>query len=292
VLGPAGSRVTPDVLASEVYTPGLKGSLQPDLLGAIRRRGLLAYELPPTLEALSAELAAGHPILVLQNLGPVSRPVWHYAVVIGADASTETITLRSGREARLQMPTRKFMRSWDKADRWAVVVLRPDEVPVDPRRERLHRAVLGLEAAGRPVAASQAWSAVINIWPDDSVALFGLGNARYSLGDPVGARAAWTRYVKLNPGDPSGINNLAVVLGDLGCRNLALQLARETLAHTRRFSTPCPLWSPSRRGATPVTASRSAQPIRINLVDPDECSKIDASAFPKPAECGDRCAVI
>ncbi len=229
MLGPAGSRVTPDVLASEVYTPGLKGSLQPDLLGAIRRRGLLAYELPPTLEALSAELAAGHPILVLQNLGPVSRPVWHYAVVIGADASTETITLRSGREARLQMPTRKFMRSWDKADRWAVVVLRPDEVPVDPRRERLHRAVLGLEAAGRPVAASQAWSAVINIWPDDSVALFGLGNARYSLGDPVGARAAWTRYVKLNPGDPSGINNLAVVLGDLGCRNLALQLARETL---------------------------------------------------------------
>lgn len=230
MLGPAGSRVTPDVLVSEVYTPGLKGSLQPDLLGAIRRRGLLAYELPPTLEALSAELAAGHPILVLQNLGPVSRPVWHYAVVIGADASTETITLRSGREARLQMPTRKFMRSWDKADRWAVVVLRPDEAPVDPRRERLHHAVLGLEAAGRPAEASQAWSAVLNIWPDDSVALFGLGNARYALGDREGARAAWERYVKQNPGDPSGSNNLAVVLADLGCRTLALDLARQTLS--------------------------------------------------------------
>lgn len=229
VLDSAGSRATPDALVSEVYVPGLEGSLQPELLGAIRRRGLLAYELPPTLEGLAAELVAGRPVLVLQNLGLASRPIWHYAVVIGADASTETVTLRSGREQRLQMSSTKFMSSWDKAGRWALVVLHPDEAPADPRRERLHRAVLGLEAAGRPAEASQAWRVVLHIWPDDSVALFGLGNARYSLGDLHGARVAWERYVKQNPAEPSGLNNLAVVLGDLGCRNLALELARATL---------------------------------------------------------------
>ena len=230
VLGAVGFSVGPDALVPEVYTPGLSGSLQPELLAAIRRRGLLAYELPPTLGALGAELVAGRPVLVLQNLGLDALPAWHYAVVIGADPSAEQLLLRSGEERRLETPTGKFMRTWDKADRWAVVVLQPGDLPVDPQPDRYHRAVMGLETSGRHAEAARAWQAALRIWPDDRVAQFGLGNVAYARDDLAGARAAWERYLILNPDDPPGLNNLAVVLGRLGCQRRALRLARDALA--------------------------------------------------------------
>jgi tetratricopeptide (TPR) repeat protein len=232
VLAAEGLPVTPGDLTAEVYTPGLEGSLQPELLGAIRRRGLLAYELPPDLEGLASELAAGRPVLVLQNLGLEYRPIWHYAVVIGADSRTETLLLRSGTEARLEISTRKFIRSWDSAGNWGAVVLRPGEMPASPDLDHYRRAVLGLEAATRFAEAAVAWQAALDYWPEDPVALFGLGSARYALRDLDGARSAWERYVRGNPDDVPGLNNLAAVLGELGCPGRGLQLAERALSRS------------------------------------------------------------
>ncbi len=232
VLAAEGLPVTPGDLTAEVYTPGLEGSLQPELLGAIRRRGLLAYVLPPNLEDLASELVAGRPVLVLQNLGLEYRPIWHYAVVIGADSRAETLLLRSGTEARLEISTRKFARSWDSAGNWGVVVLRPGEMPARPDRDHYRRAVLGLEAATRFAEAAVAWQAALAYWPEDPVALFGLGSARYALKDLAGARSAWERYVRGNPDDVPGLNNLAVVLGELGCPGRGLRLAERALSRS------------------------------------------------------------
>jgi hypothetical protein len=46
----AGVDVTPDALVDQVYLPGRKGSLQPEMLAATRRQGLLAYPLKPKVE--------------------------------------------------------------------------------------------------------------------------------------------------------------------------------------------------------------------------------------------------
>lgn len=230
MLGAAGYPVTPEALVPEVYTPGLSGSLQPEMLGAVRRRGLLPYELSPTLDALAAELVRGRPVLVLQNLRLESLPAWHYAVVIGADPKSEQLILRSGTDPRLVERTGRFMRTWRLADRWAVVILHPGEMPVKPDPERYHRAVIGLEAAGRYAEAARAWQAALNVWPGDSVALFGLGNALYAEGDLNGARSAWERYVTENPDDPAGLNNLAVALAESGCVQRGQALAKAALA--------------------------------------------------------------
>jgi hypothetical protein len=234
MLGATGYPVTPEALVPEVYTPGLSGSLQAEMLGAVRRRGLLPYELAPTLDALVAELVRGRPVLVLQNLRLESLPAWHYAVVIGADPKGEQLILRSGTDARLAERTGRFMRTWDLADRWAVVILHPGEMPADPDPGRYHRAVLGMEAAGRYAGAARAWQAALNIWPGDSVALFGLGNALYAEGDLNGARLAWERYVTKNPDDPAGLNNLAVALAESGCVRRGQALARAALAQLSR----------------------------------------------------------
>ena len=51
VLAHEGLPVTAEQLAPAVYVEGLRGSLQPELLGATRRHGFVPYVLPPTVPA-------------------------------------------------------------------------------------------------------------------------------------------------------------------------------------------------------------------------------------------------
>ena len=83
VLGASGIPATPEDLESQVYLPGRQGSLQVELFGATRRAGRIPYPVAGTAQALVAELQAGRPVLVLQNLLTRSVPKWHYAVVVG-----------------------------------------------------------------------------------------------------------------------------------------------------------------------------------------------------------------
>ena len=69
VLSASGSRVAPEDLVAQVYLPERKGSLQVEMLAAARRHGRVSYQLAPRLEDLLRELAAGNPVIVLQNLG-------------------------------------------------------------------------------------------------------------------------------------------------------------------------------------------------------------------------------
>ena len=64
------------------------------LIGASRRFGRIPYIIDPRLDALVAELRQGRPVLVLQNYGVESLPVYHYSVVIGVRPD-ETVILRS-----------------------------------------------------------------------------------------------------------------------------------------------------------------------------------------------------
>lgn len=270
VLGAAGYPVTSEALVPEVYTPALQGSLQPELLGAVRRRGLLPYVLPPTLDALTAELVAGRPVLVMQNLGLAARPAWHYAVVIGADPGAEQLLLRSGTDPRLAERTGRFMRTWNRADRWAVVILHPGEMPANPDLGRYREAALGLEVARRYREAAQAWTTALAVWPDDPVALFGLGNALYAEGDLAGAKSAWERYVSEQPDDPAGLNNLAVVLGESGCPGRGLELAQSALSG---LSPTDPMYDEILKTADDLTA-------RARVEDPGHCGAARAIARP------------
>jgi hypothetical protein len=93
----SGSKVTLKTITSEIYTPGRKGSLQPLLISATRYHDRLPYVIRD-LEPMMREVAAGHPVIVLQNLGLSWYPRWHYAVLIGYDMEKRIMILRSGRK--------------------------------------------------------------------------------------------------------------------------------------------------------------------------------------------------
>ena len=141
VLHSAGASQHPDDLSKQIYMPERQGSLQPELLAATRRAARIPYVIDPDLRVLHAELDAGRPVLVLQNLGLGLLPAWHYAVVIGLQPDADQVVLRSGTERRYIMPAREFLRTWRLAENWAMVVLRPGELPSDVDRLRYLQAV-------------------------------------------------------------------------------------------------------------------------------------------------------
>lgn len=224
-----GFAVSQETLARAVYVPDLQGSLQTEMLAATRQRGLLAYVLTPDLQSLLEEIAAGHPVVVLQNLGVSWYPVWHYAVAIGYDFEAREIILHSGDRPGYRVDLSTFERAWARADYWALAPLPPDTQPHDDNAARALSAAAALEQTGQIYAARATFLAAARRWPDSLVARMGLGNTRYALGDIAAAMRAFAAAIEIDPESAAAWNNLAITLDELGCEAAARVSARRAI---------------------------------------------------------------
>lgn len=214
-LGASGITVTPDELTPQVYLPGRKGSLQAEMVAATRRYGRVPYVLRPQMHDLLTEIAAGTPVLVLQNLGLSALPQWHYAVVVGYDTHSDTLLLRSGTEKNLRLSRHRFESSWARAQHWALVTASPEQPPVTATDTAWLHAAQAFEALNRPQPAATAYAAATRRWPQQALAWYALGNARYALRDLSGAEAALRESLRL-AASAATHNNLAQVLLERG----------------------------------------------------------------------------
>lgn len=215
MLGHTGLTVSPDALVSEVYAPGRDGSLTSAMVAAARRHGRIAYPID-TLSALFSEINRGRQVLVLQNLGLSWVPQWHYAVAVGYDLTDRTIILHSGTTKFLETPLPTFERTWKRGEHWALLTLRPGEFPENADEATYMTSVAGMERAGALAAAAEAYTAALARWPQNPVALMGLGNTLYGLGNLRAAAAAFQVATTRLPDNADAFNNLGHVLAELG----------------------------------------------------------------------------
>ena len=228
-LSAAGVPTTPDQIVPQVYLPGREGSLQVEMLASARKYGTVPYLLQPRLQDVLSEVAAGTPVVVLQNLGLPWFPVWHYAVVVGYDLPEEQITLRSGREQRLAMSLSTFERTWARSDKWGFVALPPDRLPATAAEDRYVSSVVTLENIGSIGVARRAYQTALAKWPDNLTALVGLGNTAYVLKDLNAAELALRRATQEHPESDIAFNNLANVLLERRKFDEALEAARHAV---------------------------------------------------------------
>ena len=265
VLGAAGQAVTPGQLAREIFVPGREGSLQPELVAAIRARGLLPYALDRHPGELMAELAAGRPVLVLQKQGLGPWPAWHYAVLIGYDAGRGTFLLRSGTTERLERRAAAFDVTWRRAERWAIVALAPADSPARPDLNRYMQAAAGLEVVGRLDAARAAYGTATRHWPNEPLPHLGLANVDAAEARWSEAERGFAAVLRLDPGSAAALNNRAEMLSRLGC----LSAARDALANgTARLAADDPL-----RPALSRTAAGIAARAAGAAAEPASCSR-------------------
>jgi hypothetical protein len=224
----SGITIQPSDLTPEVFTPDLRGSLQSALIGATRRHGRVAYPITGS-DALMAEVSAGHPVIVLVNLGLSWYPIWHYAVVVGFDQAREEIVLHSGGTAYERLNSRVFLNIWRRGEYWGLLVLPPDRLPVGVGEGDWLEAVAGLEMIGLWQGAAEGYSAALKRWPNSFVAWMGLGNSRYRLHDLAGSAEAFSRATLLQPENGIPHNNLAEVLNSQGKRKEALAEAQRAV---------------------------------------------------------------
>lgn len=235
-LNAAGIAVTPETLKPELYLPDRHGSLQVEMLAAARRHGATAYQLAPELNDMLREIAAGTPVVILQNLAFGWYPVWHYAVAVGYDLDRAEIILRSGLEQRQILPMTTFERTWARSNYWAMVASPPGKIPETAEASSFIAAVSALEKIGDTERAQSSYIAALNRWPGNLSAQIGVGNTAYRLHDLARAETTFRQAAQDHPDSVAAYNNLAQTLADQSRYEEAMEAAR------RAVSMGGPLW--------------------------------------------------
>ncbi len=229
MLNHLGVTFTPEQISPYVYLPARKGSIAPEVIAFARGQGLLTYPLEDGLSQLLREIAAGHPVLVLQNLSFDWLPQWHYAVVIGYDLDRREIILRSAKERRWVTSFTAFENTWKRSSHWAIVILPPDRLPATAAPIPLIEAAHDLEILGKLDAAEAVYLSTYRAWPDERILLLALGNFYYLQQRYQQAHPLFTKLTRLYPADTDGWNNHAYNLMQLGCRVQAVQAIERAL---------------------------------------------------------------
>jgi hypothetical protein len=232
VLQWSGVDVTPESLAPQVYIPGRKGSLALELVAATRRAGRVPFVLAQdeAAQAVFTEVRAGVPVVVLQDLGAAWIRRWHFAVVIGVDDARGGVILRSGKERRRIESTARFLHSWERGGRWALLALPPGRLPATATPLQVVRALEDSAKLLPAQAIDATYGAALERWPTDPTILFATANAAYGAGRLAEARGSYERLLAAQPGHAAGRNNYANLLLDLGCPAAAADNARTALA--------------------------------------------------------------
>lgn len=237
VMNHGGAKVSAESLVPQVWLPSRKGSLQVEMLATPRRHGLVSLRLEPRYADLLREVAAGNPVVVLQDVSMVSPlPTWHYAVVNGFDYESGTIYLRSGLQFRQEMPFTYFERTWLPGGYWAMVVTPPDRIPATATEARWLEALLGLARGGDAAATVRGYRAALARWPDSLPAAVGLANHLHEQRALDEAAGVLRTALQKNPQSVILMNNLAQTLSDQGRNEEALELIRQAAAQQSPFA--------------------------------------------------------
>jgi tetratricopeptide (TPR) repeat protein len=205
----AGEFASVDDLTKEVYTSAMRGSFQEDLISASRRHGLVAIPIK-NLDSLLKEVAADHPVIILENLALKWLPRWHYALVLGYDLKKQDVIMHTGKNAYYHWDMRKFERSWMLGDYWGLVVLPAGTLSATGSEQDHLEATAGLEQAERYLEAEKSYRKILEKWPNSLVSLIALGNLAYAQGKNAEAVTWLRRAVQTHPETEEARYNLRI----------------------------------------------------------------------------------
>ena len=171
-----GVKLSPESIAPQIFIPNRKGSLQLEMVAAIRHQEFLAYASNGSLEQLLQLVHHKIPVVVLQNLGLSWYPLWHYAVVKGYDLETQEFILHSADIENRRVGMKVFERTWQRAKFWYVAALKPTQNLSALNDFTYISASQDLISIGKGPAAIPYLLQAIKAWPENWLSYFLLAN--------------------------------------------------------------------------------------------------------------------
>ena len=226
----AGIKVTPEELVPQVYLPARHGSLQIEMLAAPRKYGIVSYQLAGRFEDVLREIAAGNPVIVLQDFGVWPISIWHYSVVVGFDRARGHVIVRSGETPRPPMPFPLLEYVWKESKYWAMVTVPPDRIPATATEAEMAKAIDDMARVGPARSVKAAYAAFMRRWPDNLAGPIGLANGHYALGELAEAESVLRQASARHPDSVPVLNNLAQTLSDEGRNEEALRVIDRAVA--------------------------------------------------------------
>src|SRR6185503_10884994 len=144
--------------------PGIRGTLSSDLAIYAQRFGLWVRQYRGTRADLRQKLAAGLPVIVLGKFGASL----HYFVVLGFDNFAGTVLVHSDTRPQLEMRQDDFLRHWQHAGQWAMVVCPPERASWTLSADEHNDLGVFLERAGNVVAAAGNYREACELAPNNS----------------------------------------------------------------------------------------------------------------------------
>ncbi len=200
-----GHPVTQDEIAQAIYLPAIHGTLTTELADYARRFHLFVRQYRGSPDDLRQKLAAGIPLIALGHLGDH----WHYFVVL---YDGDPLIVHTDIRAFQPMRREDFLRWWDRADHWTLLVCPPDRMTWTLSTDEHNDLGYHFEQAGQLPAAAQHYRAALDLRSDNPYFALNLGNALRKQGQLREAAAAFGRA----PGNADALNNHADVLCELG----------------------------------------------------------------------------
>ena len=122
VLNYWGVKVSPEEIASEIYSKTAKGTLDIDMITYVLAKGLEAEIFAGGMKDITRSIDEGYPLIVLVDYGFWVYQQNHFMVVVGYDSNG--VIVNSGSERLKFILSGDFLKLWEKTNFWTLSVRR------------------------------------------------------------------------------------------------------------------------------------------------------------------------
>ena len=110
--------VTPEEIATDIYSPSARGTLNLDMILYPEKKGMKATHYKGSIDDIRNKIDLGYPVIVLVDLGLLIYQQNHFMVVVGYDENG--IVANSGKDRFKPIPLKNFIKTWEKTNFWTL----------------------------------------------------------------------------------------------------------------------------------------------------------------------------
>ena len=121
-----GVKVSPEIIATEIYSKSAKGTLGLDMVLYARKKGFDVVQSRGSIKSIKENIDLGYPVIVLVDYGFWVYQQNHFMVIIGYYENG--VIANSGRDRHKFIREEDFLKPWERTGFWTLLI-KPKQAP-------------------------------------------------------------------------------------------------------------------------------------------------------------------